>query len=194
MVMPAPSPILPDTSRTDWTVDELAQLPEDGKRYEILDGVLLVSPSPAVLHQRASRELVWILLNYLDGSGLELLYAPTAVRDGSRTEIEPDVLVLPRLNDSTQRFIDGIGHLVLAVEILSPSTARVDRYRKRAAYQRSGVPNYWIVDPVARFVELWRPTDSEPEILETTLTWQPVADTAPLVVDLARYFKAMHGE
>lgn len=193
MAMPAPSSIVPDTSRTDWTVDRLALLPDDGNRYEILDGELLVTPAPHFVHQRASRELVLILAEYLRGTGLELFYAPTAVRAGERTELEPDVLVVPTLSPSNERFIDGLNQLVLAVEITSPSTARVDRYRKRGAYQQHGVPEYWIVDPASRFVERWRPNDVEPEVLETALTWQPVADAAPLVVDLVRYFEAVRG-
>ncbi len=193
MAMPAPPPLSPDTSRLDWTVEELAQLSDDGNRYEILDGELLVTPAPSVSHQRASRELVRHLLAYLDGKGLELFYAPTAVRQGERTELEPDVLVLPARAETSDRFAGELGQLVLVVEIASPSTARVDRYRKRAAYQRHGVPEYWIVDPAARFVERWRPADTEPEILVETLAWQPVADRAPLSVDLVRYFEMVHG-
>ncbi len=193
MVMPVPPPFVPDPSRADWTVDQLAELPEDGNRYELLDGALLVTPAPSFSHQRASRELVRILLPYLDGTGLELFYAPTAVRDGARTELEPDVLVLPRLSQSAGRFVEGLGQLVLAVEITSPSTAHIDRYRKRALYQRHGVPDYWIVDPASRFFERWRPADTEPEILGATLTWQPVAERAPMVVDLVQYFEAVHG-
>ncbi|MFN8669455.1 MAG: Uma2 family endonuclease [Gemmatimonadaceae bacterium] len=191
--MPAPPTIIPDTSRADWTVDELAQLPDDGNRYEVLDGALLVTPAPSFGHQRASRELVRLLLPYLDGTGLELFYAPAAVRSGPRTEVEPDVLVLPTLARTSDRCVAGLDQLVLAVEITSPSTARVDRYRKRALYQRHGIAEYWVVDPASRFVERWKPADSEPEVLAETLTWRPLVDRAPLVVDLGRYFDAVHG-
>ena len=70
---------------------------------------------------------------------------------------------------------------LLAVEVLSPSTARADRTVKRRLYQRAGVPEYWIVDLEARLVERWRPADERPEVLTDTLTWRPVspAPSAP---------------
>ena len=193
MAMPVPTPIFPDTSRRDWTVEELAQLADDTHRYEILDGELLVTPALSVSHQRASRELVRHLLPYLDGKGLELFYAPTAVRDGERTELEPDILVLPARTETSDRFVGELGQLVLVVEIASRSTARVDRYRKRAAYQRHGVAEYWIVDHAPRFIERWRPADTEPEVLVESLTWEPPTGHAPLVIDLLQYFASVHG-
>jgi len=82
----------------------------------------------------------------------------------------------------------------LAVEVLSPSTARTDRFLKRREYQRRGVSEYWIIDPRGRSVERWRPGDDDPAILFDTLTWQPKADVAPLVLDLVALFRAVHGE
>jgi len=191
--MPLPTPLSPDTSRLDWTVAELAQLADDGNRYEILDGELLVTPAPSVSHQRASRELVRRLLPYLDDRGLELFYAPTAVRAGAHTELEPDVVVLPARAETSDRFVGELGQLVLVVEIASPSTARIDRYRKRATYQRHGVAEYWVVDPAARFIERWRPADAEPEVLVESLTWEPPTGHAPIVLDLRQYFASVHG-
>jgi hypothetical protein len=83
------------------------------------------------------------------------------------------------------RFED-VGVLTLAVEVVSPSTMRVDRFVKRREYQTRGVPEYWIVDPTGRSVERWRPGDEEPDILFDTLAWQPNPDVAPLTIDLAR--------
>ena len=81
----------------------------------------------------------------------------------------------PALTPTTTR-------LLLAVEILSPSTARADRQRKRAIYQSEGVPEYWIVDVDARLAERWRPGDERPKILATTLEWQPRADQEALAL------------
>ena len=193
MHMPAPQPLAPDTSRRDWTVEELALLPDDGNRYEVVDGELLVTPAPGWLHQRAARELVRLFLPYLEQTGLELYFAPTAVRWGARSEVEPDLIVLPTLRDATTRYIDGLHTLVLAVEVLSPTSVHADRVTKRAAYLANGVPDYWIVDTANRFVERWRPGDEAPEILAEAVTWQPLADVPPLVIDLAVYFQRVHG-
>lgn len=115
------------------------------------------------------------------------------MREGARTELEPDSLVHSTRSHAAARVVEGPGQLVLAVEITSPSTAHIDRYRKRALYQRHGVPDYWIAFPASRFLERWRPADTEPLILGATLTWQPLADRAPKVVDLVRYLEAVHG-
>ena len=86
-----------------------------------------------------------------------------------------------------------LGRLLLAVEILSPSSARADRYVKRQLYQSEGVPEYWIVDPASRFIERWRPGDDEPEVLTEVLRWAPVEGREALVVDLVGYFAAVGG-
>ena len=80
------------------------------------------------------------------------------------------------------------GRIILAVEVLSPSTARVDRHRKRLKYQSEGVAEYWIVDAGSRLVERWRPGDAEPEILTSTLVWQPPEMAERLTIDLVAYF------
>lgn len=187
VVMPAP--------RTDWTVEMVHELPDDGNRYEVIDGVLLVSPSPSLLHQRVVGRLHALLFPYVPAAGLEVLVAPAAVTWSARTEVQPDVLALPLLPNGrlAERFED-VGALGLAVEVLSPSTARTDRFTKRREYQRRGVPEYWIIDPIGRSVERWRPGDEDPEILFDTLTWQPKADVAPLAIDLVAFFRAVLGE
>lgn len=192
MAMPAPAPLLPDTSRRDWTADELALLPDDGQRYEVVDGELLVTPAPSDRHQFAIGELYLLVQPYSGALGLDCLFAPSDVRFSARREVQPDLLVRPRRPDGSraERFSE-VGRLVLAVEVLSPGTARADRHVKRRMYQQEGVPDYWIVDTGQRFVERWRPGDELPEILTERLTWQPRADAAPLVIDLPGYFRAV---
>jgi Uma2 family endonuclease len=126
-----------------YTVDDLVGMPDDGRRYELLDGELLVSPAPGWLHQRAVVELC-VALRLACPPELEVLVAPFAVRQGDDTELQPDVLVARR-SDFGRRGLAVAP--VLAVEVLSPSTAMVDRHLKRAAYERMGCPSYWIVDP-----------------------------------------------
>ena len=186
MVMPAP--------RTDCTVEMLHELPEDGNRYEVIDGVLLVSPAPSLLHQRAVGELFAVLRPYVRSVGLEVLIAPAAVTWSPRTEVQPDVLALPLLNGRLVERFEDVGVLSLAVEVISPSTVRTDRFTKRREYQQRGVPEYWIVDPSLRSLERWRPQDEEPEILFDEIIWQPRTDGAPLTINLGAYFRAVYGE
>ena len=86
-----------------------------------------------------------------------------------------------------KRWVDIRG-LLLAIEVLSPSTARADRTTKRRRYQRAGVPEYWVVDLDARLVERWRPEDVRPEVLTEKLAWQPDPSAPPFELDLPRYF------
>ncbi len=192
MVMPAP--LVPDLERRDWTVEEVRALPNDGRRYEIIDGELFVTPSPSWLHQGAVRGLLFILHPYALTCSLECHVAPAEVTFSPRRSVEPDLLVVPTIDGRGAERFEDVGRLVLAVEVISPSTARVDRHRKRKLYQSEGVPEYWIVDPAARFVERWRPGDEEPEILVESITWQPDGDREPLVIDLAAYFRSVHWE
>jgi Uma2 family endonuclease len=86
-----------------------------------------------------------------------------------------------------------VGRLLLAVEVLSPSTEHTDRGRKRRLYTEKAVPEYWIVNTAERTIERQRPDDLPAEILAESLQWQPDLDAPPLVIDLPRYFDRVHG-
>lgn len=77
---------------------------------------------------------------------------------------------------------------LLAIEVLSPSTARYDRAFKRRYYQRAEVAEFWVVDPYAELVERWRPGDERPEIMDGEVSWQPARDVTPLTIDLPALF------
>lgn len=125
------------------TYDDLQNIPEDGHRYELLDGTLLVTPAPNRAHQRCVLQLV-VLLHAAAPAELEVIVAPFDWLIGPRTSFEPDVLVARRA-DVGER---NLPHPpVLAVEVLSPSTRRIDLVLKRDAYAAAGVASYWIVDP-----------------------------------------------
>lgn len=126
----------------DWTVDDLAALPDDGFRYELVDGVLLVSPAPVPRHQRAARG-VFVLLLEAAMAGVEVFFAPLDFQPTKRRSLEPDVLVV-RTDDIGEKNITR--PLLLAVEVLSPGTRAVDLTLKRHVYEESGVPSYWLVD------------------------------------------------
>lgn len=127
----------------EWTVDDLEHLPDDGLQYELLDGVLLVSPAPVTKHQVAGAELV-SLLRAACSPDLYVLFAPLDWQPDRRTSLQPDVLVVPKT------CLDGKNitvPLTLAVEVLSPSTQRKDLVLKRSKYEDAGVASYWVVDP-----------------------------------------------
>jgi Uma2 family endonuclease len=127
------------------TEDDLATMPEDGHRYELLDGVLIVTPSPNINHQICVGSL-HVLLHAARGTEHTVLFAPFDVRLASTTVLEPDLLVF-RTGESTPARLERAPLLV--VEVLSPSTRRIDLGSKRLAYQDAGVPAYWLVDPDA---------------------------------------------
>jgi len=139
------------TARVALTYRDYAALPDDGKRYEIHDGELWAMPSPTSLHQIVLLNLATALNAYVRARNLgRILVAPLDVilsdRPIETTVLQPDVIYLDneRLEALRMRGIEGAP--TLAVEILSPSTAVIDRTRKRELYARYGVPHFWLVD------------------------------------------------
>jgi Uma2 family endonuclease len=181
---------------TEWTVEMVRALPDDGNRYEVIDGELFVTPAPSFSHQRAVRELTLLVAPYVRDHGVgEVIFAPAdAVVYGPRKFVQPDLFVMPLLDGVPVRAWTDVGHLVLTVEVLSPSTARVDRGKKRRLYRDKGVPEYWIVDIDARTIERWRPSDRAPEILSETLEWRPDHAVSPLVIDIVSFFARVSGD
>jgi Uma2 family endonuclease len=130
-------------SSDPFTVDDLEGMPDDGRRYELVDGELLVRPAPGLPHQTVGMRL-WRLLDDACPDELYVIVAPFAVQPDRFNEVQPDVLVA-RFAELTTRNLPAAP--VLAVEVLSPSGKLVDLNLKRAVYQRMGTPSYWIVDP-----------------------------------------------
>jgi Uma2 family endonuclease len=125
-----------------FTVAELDRMPDDGRRYELLDGVLIVSPRPTTVHQLVAGRLHGVLSGACPD---DLCVVPEpAVELGQQTEFDPDLVVVRMDQIGGAKFTEPP---LLVVEIRSPSTALVDLNRKRAAYERFGVPSYWIVNP-----------------------------------------------
>jgi Uma2 family endonuclease len=180
---------------TEWTVDMVRALPDDGNRYEVIDGELFVTPSPSVVHQRAVRELMYIVGPYVTTHRIgEALFSPAdIIVYGPRKFVQPDLFVVPLVNGTPMKAWTEVGRLLLAVEVLSPSTEHTDRGRKRLLYKEKGVPEYWIVDTDARVIERRRPNDSAVEILTESIEWTPEPDAPALVIDVPRYFDRVHG-
>ncbi|MDQ2707317.1 MAG: Uma2 family endonuclease [Actinomycetota bacterium] len=126
-----------------FTVDDLERMPDDGRRYELVDGELLVSPAPGLPHQETAVRL-YRLLDDACPEELHVIIAPFAMQLDHFNEVQPDVLVA-RYAELTMRNLPTAP--VLAVEVLSRSGRLIDLNLKRAAYQRMGTPGYWIIDP-----------------------------------------------
>ncbi len=184
---------MPATERS-WTVEVVRALPHDGNRYEVVDGELLVTRAPTWDHQRAVRALFVRLHPYLVEHRIgQAIWAPADVTFSETRMVQPDLFVVPLVDGRESRTWEDVGRLLLAVEVLSPSTARADRQLKRRLYQQQGVPDYWIVDVDARLVERWRPEDTRPEIVSERLLWQADNVGAALEIELAAYFAEVVG-
>jgi Uma2 family endonuclease len=171
----------------EWTAEMARTLPDDGQRYEVLDGALFVTPAPSPRHQKAVMALLRRIDPYVRANGLgETLPSPADIEFSPRRLVQPDVFVVPA--SAKLRDWRDVTSLLLAAEVLSPSTARADRLSKRVIYQSQLVPEYWIVDLDARVIERWRPEDERPEILTETLTWQPRLEISPLSIELGPFF------
>ena len=180
--------------KRQWTVDDLEDLPNDSYRYEIIDGELYVTPAPSWTHQMAIGELFKLLDAYADGRAVGYVYfAPADVEFSPRRVVEPDLFVVPRLGTARPQRFSDVGRLLLAVEVLSPGTARADRVAKRTLFREEGVAEYWIVDLDSRLIERSTPGEARPEILIDRFEWAPDGATDPLAIDLREYFAKVLG-
>ena len=189
---------MPAVETRPWTRAEVIALidasPLQTPRYELVDGELFVTSSPRPLHQIAVRELVIALARYLEEARVgEVLNSPSDVKLEDETLTQPDVYVVPDDEAVRIRREPTVERLLLAVEVISPSSARGDRGKKRLLFQRR-VSEYWIVDLDARIFERWRPGDERPEILRERVDWRPTGASVPFVLDLSRFFARVFRE
>ena len=176
---------------TYWTAEMVRQLPEDGNRYEVVYGELLVTPAPRFDHQLLVSRLAVAIAIYLDLEPVGImLTSPADISWGRDVLVQPDVFVVTR-EEAKGREWSGIQSLLLVVEVLSPSTTRADRFTKRRRYQEAGVPLYWVVDGVEQRVEVWMP-DSELPVVETRrLVWHPAGAGRAFTLELAELFRPL---
>ena len=163
---------MPATDDT-WTVDMLDALPRDLQRYEIIDGVLHVTPAPSDVHQFVIGEFYFRLREYLHDSRIaRVLTSPADVRraDRSRNRVQPDVFVV-RLSDGKRPVYPyEMSDLLLVIEVESPSNPTLDYLVKRPLYLKEGV-EYWIANPTARVVSRWKSVADAGEILSERIEW-----------------------
>lgn len=172
MGMPLPVPRL--------TIDMLDDFPDDGTRYELLEGMLLVTPAPSYAHQIVATRLAATLTNALGGNAR--VVAVGAIQRGKDTQLQPDALVCPPEFRATLNWRDIRGWW-LAVEVLSPSSRLYDREVKRGAYLALGVQEYWIVDARDCSVERWSAASSHGLRTTKRLRWRPAALGREVAID-----------
>lgn len=181
------------SASSDWTIDRWRELPEDGNRYEIIDGVLYVTPAPRPTHQYALSLLYDQLQPYATAIGLRILWSPAEITHGDRTVVQPDLFGFVLTRGMPLREWHEVQPLQLVIEALAPSTRLRDRTVKRGLYQTLRVPEYWIVDTDLNVIEVWRPDDEIAVAYAETMAWQPMATHAPLTIDVATLFRVVHG-
>jgi Uma2 family endonuclease len=169
-----------------YTVDDLEQFPNDGNRYELLDGALIVTPAPAVVHEIVVSRIHTRLSVAVQLPGIAHVFGRGAVTRLPDTQLEPDVLVLP------PRFaFDAKWHQIterwLAVEVFSRSSRRFDREHKRDAYFALGLREVWLVDPRDRSVEVCR-APGPGEAVRDTIRWHVPTLDLVVPIDLSEIF------
>lgn len=174
-----------------FTYQDLLSMPEDEcRRHEIIDGKLYVTPGPRLNHQRVARNLTRFMDELSSEHGLGEVVGPMTIHVHDELVLQPDLIFI-RADRMDMADPEGHVHGVpdLVVEILSPSTRAYDRSLKRKHYQEAGVPELWIVDIDTRTVEVWRPGDNEPEVVQDILVWR-VAGTEHRI-PLAEMFRGV---
>ena len=171
-----------------FTVDMVRAFPDDGQRYELVEGILLVTPAPASDHQIVISRLMTALNNYLGAGGPAYAVSPGEIEVAPKLHLEPDVLVFPSTFRPGTRWTEIEGWW-LAVEALSPSSKHYDRDYKLEAYLHVGVEEVWIVDLDRHCCEI-SGVDGRRSIAEyQKVRWHPSGMTQHLELDLETVFR-----
>jgi Uma2 family endonuclease len=173
-----------------FTVDDLESFPNDGNRYELLDGFLIVTPAPGFPHQLIMTRLTVALTNFLNPFGKAVVVGPGAVELRPKTHLEPDVLVLPAPQGGQQEWQD-FKSWWLAVEVLSRSSRFYDREVKRDAYLALGVAEVWLVDRHEREILVSRRDGPRDEPAQDRLVWSPPELSQSLTLDFREVFAGL---
>jgi len=148
--------------------DDYAKIPSDGKRHEIIDGAHIVNAAPSTVHQHVSKRLQYQLYTKIELAGLGVLFnAPVDVQLSEFDVVQPDIVIV--INDNVRKITSTKIKVApdLVVEILSPSTSELDYTLKKELYERSGVQEYWIVDPFEQSVQQWVLVDGKFALMPT---------------------------
>jgi Uma2 family endonuclease len=174
------------TGTKRWTLEELHRLPDDGNKYELVNGDLFVTPPPSVSHETILARLSRILDPFVATNGLGMVYHPRAVLRCHGSEVEPDLMVRQPPAPGRPEWGD-VPIPILVVEVLSGSTRRRDHGPKRDFYLDAGVAEYWIIDPERREIHVLR-LGASAQVVNDVLTWTPPASPELLRVDVPALF------
>jgi Uma2 family endonuclease len=173
------------------TAEMVRALPEDGHRYETVHGELLVTPAPRVWHQVVLDRVRDALKGYVTRHPQwYMLAAPADLSPAPDVLVQPDLFVVPLEEVRTLDWA-RLRHLELVVEVLSPTTARADRFTKRRLYQDMQVPAYWIVDADEQLVEIWTPDASLPRVERDRVEWRPASAANSFVLSVPELFRPL---
>ena len=172
-----------------YTVDDLEHFPRDGNRYELLDGVLLVTPAPGSPHEIIVSRLAYALAHAVQRPGHAFVFTHGAVSFPPGTQLEPDILVVPARYPVTEKWQDAREHW-LAVEVYGRSSRVYDHDFKLPNYLRLGVHEVWLVDRDARTVEISR-TIGESETVSDAIVWQPPRRDLQVRIELSEIFAGL---
>ena len=187
---------MPALQENRWTAEHVRAMQDRDPhhRYQVVDGELLVSPSPALRHQACVVELIYQFAGYIARwRSCELFAGPGEVSPDEHTVVQPDVFVTALNEGKPAASWETSGPLLLAIEVLSPSTARFDRVRKRTKYLLMGA-EYWIVDLDARVVEVWHPDSAQPTIEDRRAEWMAPEASEALTLELEPFFHRVFRE
>lgn len=178
-------------SPPEWTYSEYARLPDDGNRYEVLDGEVLVTPSPGTRHQRIAARLFRRLDDYAREHGIGEVLWDLDVLFVTGQFLRPDMVFVPNAERDrlTDRGVEGVPGLV--VEVVSPSSKRIDRVKKPARYADFGISAYWAVEPDMKAVLVWdfETGATEPRAETGRVVWQPEPSVPALELEVASLFE-----
>jgi Uma2 family endonuclease len=184
MVMPLPVPV------PSYTTDDLRTFPPDGCRYELVNGILLVTPAPAHAHQAVLFRLVAAIATYLGDDGPGLAVSPGVIEVAPSVHLEPDLLVHPAQFGPEIPWTEISGWW-LAVEVSGRSSRRYDRDYKRDAYLALGVREVWLVDLDEKCVLVSRTGEPRDVRHAERLAWHPSEMAEPLAINLPRLFRGV---
>lgn len=183
-----------NTPRYTWTYSDYARLPDDGNRYEVLDGEVLVTPGPSPKHQDVLGTLLFKLRTFVEEQGIGLVFPDVDLLFVNGQFLRPDMLFVPTESRAglTDRGVEQAPGLV--IEVLSPSSSSIDRVKKPRRYGDFGLSEYWVVDPEQRCVWVWRFArgQNEPERVSDTLIWTPPNTTAQLEIEVPTLFRDLY--
>jgi Uma2 family endonuclease len=184
MAMPLPLPF------PTYTTEDLRAFPDDGCRYELLNGMLLVTPAPGSAHQFVLSRLQIAIGSYLGADGPAIVVSPGEIEVAPKTLLDPDLLILPAHYPPGTKWT-RISGWWLAVEVFSPGSVRYDRDYKRNAYLALGVREVWLVDLDEKCVLVSREDAPRDVRHAERLSWHPSEMAAPLVIDVPRLFRGV---